>query len=60
MSENGAARSLTALTNRRAMEHPPQLEFYWRRGFALTVVDTTSHLCTASLGDEGVDEEALL
>src|SRR6516165_12525871 len=35
-----------AATGRRAMEHPPQSGFHWRRGFALPVVDVTGHLPT--------------
>src|SRR3984957_8633664 len=45
----------TAATGRRAVEHPPQPGFHWRRGFALSVVNVTGHLpFTASLGDQGV------
>ncbi|MGA3217214.1 MAG: hypothetical protein ABSD97_16170, partial [Acidimicrobiales bacterium] len=36
----------TAATGRRAVEHPPQSEFHWRRGFALSVVNVTGHLPT--------------
>src|SRR6202012_6070527 len=34
----------TAATGRRAVEHPPQPGFHWRRGFALSVVNVTGHL----------------
>jgi hypothetical protein len=37
---------------------PPQPAFHRRRGLALSVVNVTGHLNTASLGDEGVIEEA--
>jgi hypothetical protein len=47
----------SAATGRRAVEHPPQSEFHWRRGCALSVVNVTSHLPnTAPLGDGGVTE----
>jgi Ser/Thr protein kinase RdoA (MazF antagonist) len=36
----------TAATGRRAVEHPPQPGFHWRRGFALSVVKVTGHLPT--------------
>jgi hypothetical protein len=36
----------TAATGRRAVEHPPQPGFYWRRGFALSVLNLTGHLPT--------------
>ena len=36
----------TAATGRRAVEHPPQSGFHWRRGFALSVVNVTGHLLT--------------
>jgi hypothetical protein len=36
----------TAATGRRAVEHPPQSGFRWRRGFALSVVHVTGHLLT--------------
>jgi len=36
----------TAATGRRAVEHPPQPGFHWRRGFALSVFDVTGHLRT--------------
>jgi len=49
----------TAATGRRAMQHPPQPAFHWRRGFALSVVSVTGQLLhTASLGDEGATKEA--
>src|ERR1035438_1362132 len=35
-----------AATGRRAVEHPPRSGFYWRRGFALSVVIVTGHLPT--------------
>src|SRR5580698_10986917 len=37
---------LTAATGRRAVGHPPQPGFHWRRGFALSVVNVTGHLPT--------------
>src|ERR1022692_1565673 len=36
--------TFTAATGRRAVEHPPQSGFRWRRGFALSVVIVTGHL----------------
>src|SRR3984957_16703477 len=36
----------TAATGLRAVEHPPQPGFHWRRGFALSVVHVTGHLPT--------------
>ncbi len=45
-SERFGDSVLTAATGRRAVEHPPQSGFRWRRGFALSVVDYTGHLPT--------------
>jgi hypothetical protein len=43
----GLRKSLfTAATGRRAVGHPPQSGFHWRRGFALSVVNVTGHLPT--------------
>ena len=36
----------TAAAGRRAVEHPPQPGFHWRRGFALSAVIVTGHLPT--------------
>src|SRR5580693_8224697 len=50
----------TAAAGRRAVEHPPQPGFRWRRGFALSVVNVTGHLLTPRRWGTRVSWEGLI